>query len=177
MTPVTNGVRKASERGMTGSNKYIFAPCLQCGQPRWTQLLKNKPRNDRCKKCAGIGNKGEQSPFWKGGRYKDKAGYIYVRLNRDDFFYPMVNNMGYVFEHRLVSAKDLGRCLHSWEIVHHENGTKDDNRIENLQLVTDDRHKQITILENRIQLLEKRVTLLEAENTLLRATGGVICRQ
>lgn len=53
--------------------------------------------------------------------------------------------------------------MHSWELIHHANGIKDDNRLENLQLITDDRHKQITVLENRIKFLEKRVATLEAE--------------
>jgi len=70
-------------------------------------------------------------------------------------------------------AKHLGRCLHPWEIVHHKNGVKDDNRLENLQLVTDDRHRQITLLENRIKFLEDRVVLLEGENELLKARQGV----
>jgi len=81
----------------------------------------------------------------------------------------MTNKQGYVPEHRLVMAKQLGRCLHRWELVHHKNHIRDDNRIENLQLVSDDRHQQITILENEINHLKRRVTLLEAENVLLRA--------
>lgn len=113
---------------------------------------------------------------WKGGRLYNERGYILILLRKDDFFYPMVNKHGYVLEHRLVVAKALGRCLQPWEIVHHKHARypagsvedKRDNRYpENLQLVTDDRHKQITILENRIRWLEKRVLRLEAENVLL----------
>jgi len=84
----------------------------------------------------------------------------------------------YVYEHRLVVAKRLGRCLHSWEIVHHKGAkypkgsreNRSDNRYpENLQLVTDDRHKQITILENKIAHQEKRIGELEQRIILLEA--------
>lgn len=96
-------------------------------------------------------------------------GYIMLLLESDDFFWPMAQHNGYIREHRLVMAKHLGRNLHPWEIVHHKNHIRDDNRIENLQLVSDVGHKQISLLETRIKQLEARVTLLEAENVALKA--------
>ena len=74
-----------------------------------------------------IGNKNHR---WNGGRFLTQEGYVLV-LCRE---HPYCNKNGYIFEHRLVMEKHLGRYLRPEEIVHHVNGKRDDNRIENLML-------------------------------------------
>lgn len=171
--PQIGVVRMGRAVGLRGGGKHIWLACVNCGTEHWV-LLSNTERGGftgRCEACAMKGKFGAAHPRWKGGRHKDKNGYIIVSILPDDFFYPMAPQNNRILEHRLVMAKHLGRCLQSWEIVHHKGGVaKDDNRIEGLQLVSDDRHKQITILGNEILYLKKRVTLLEAEIALLRKT-------
>lgn len=71
---------------------------------------------------------------WSGGRTKHPSGYWQVRLSPDDPLFSMANRAGTVMEHRLVMARSLGRPLERRESVHHINGDRMDNRIENLQL-------------------------------------------
>ena len=104
---------------------------------------------------------------WK-GITRHGCGYLQIFLEPDDFFYAMANHKHYVFEHRLVMAKYLGRLLQPWEIVHHKNGIRDDNRIENLELTSDIGHKQITFFEQKIKRLETRCRSLELENQQLK---------
>jgi hypothetical protein len=71
---------------------------------------------------------------WRGGRTVNPQGYVLVKLQPSHPLASMRHGNGYVQEHRLVMAEALGRPLREDETVHHRNGQKDDNRLENLQL-------------------------------------------
>jgi len=91
----------------------------------------------RFKSGHNLGKK-EKSPAWKGGQIYDGFGYVLIHSPN----HPFVNDYGYVREHRLVMEKHLGRYLEPKEEVHHINGIKDDNRIENLQLMHHNEHSK-----------------------------------
>jgi len=80
------------------------------------------PKAKNCEKCHHI--KGEGSPSWKGGRCHLKNGYVLV----------YTSSKKYKFEHVLLMEKKLGRELLEGENVHHRNGIRDDNRLNNLEL-------------------------------------------
>ena len=68
----------------------------------------------------------------KGGRHIDKHGYVQIWKPK----HPNCKTAGYIHEHRYVMSKHLGRPLRKGENVHHINGNRTDNRIDNLELWT-----------------------------------------
>ena len=59
-------------------------------------------------------------------------GYIknYVGCN-----HPQADSKGYVYEHRIIAEKFVGRPLFSKEIVHHKDGNTQNNSLNNLEIV------------------------------------------
>ena len=108
-----------------GKSGNAFWNCrCSCGK----EIVVRAPtlKNGHTKSCGCIpphDQTGEKNASWKGGKYVTNGGYVMVRVG-----------FGYVLEHRKVMGDFLGRSLGLLETVHHKNGIKNDNRIENLEL-------------------------------------------
>ena len=73
--------------------------------------------------------RGDRRYNWNGGKSIDNG---YVRLLQPE--HSRANCRGYVYEHLVVMENHIGRPLTEGENVHHINGDRGDNRIENLEL-------------------------------------------
>jgi hypothetical protein len=123
--------------------QFIEKKCIECGKKFMGDI---RPHNKRCSReclyksksyrklrskiAKKLNYNGNRNPNWKGGKYLSSYGYVYIYSPK----HPFKNNIGYVFKHRLVMEKFLGRYLKKKEVVHHKNGNKSDNRLKNLQL-------------------------------------------
>jgi hypothetical protein len=196
--PQIGDIVKASSVGYKSRTRFVmWHSCVDCGKECWKFILSKKkslkPIDVLCFSCSmkkqiSSGNRiirdmhGVNNPCWKGGTCVNKQGYRLMLLSKDDPLFSMATGHGYVLEHRYVMAKSLGRCLTKEEVVHHKNGDKLDNRLENLELLLNNEHsighskgyqdgyakglidgkdKQIQKLESLIEEQTKQMKLLQ----------------
>lgn len=121
--------------------KYI--KCEKCGKDFYVTLARlrqSKKHNHKTRYCSQqcYSRKGKNNYFWKNGIYKDRDGYIKIYTDK-----------GKIREHRYLAEKVLGRKLEKNEVIHHINGKRDDNRLENLRLMTKKEHDTYHILSRK----------------------------
>lgn len=95
------------------------------------------------KNFLSIKRSGSDGPNWKGGKTLRKLRRVKYYLIKNPS-HPFANSCGYIFEHRLVMEKMIGRYLKPTEIVHHKDGNGLNNQPNNLQLCCNiSEHKKI----------------------------------
>lgn len=83
--------------------------------------------------------KGEKGSNWKGGISISSEGYRFVKKPEHE----RANKRGYVLEHILIYEKEHGVKVPPGYCIHHLNGNKQDNRIENLCLMSNSEHTKL----------------------------------
>ena len=145
--------------------------CQICKAEVTKRLRKDRPGQfgnppKYCDSCRSLQNRGKNNNRWKGGETYSE-GYRYVLDPQKQHLRGLSR---YSLEHRLVVEQSLGRQLEKDEIVHHLNGIRTDNRIENLEVIKKSpdgksNHETWTLnraLAQRIQVLEQQIALIRA---------------
>lgn len=83
--------------------------------------------------------RGPSHPRWNDGQIVSSHGYVRVRVGRE---HQHADPNGYAYEHLLVWLAAGHSAPWPMDVLHHANGDKLDNRIENLTLVTRQEHAQ-----------------------------------
>lgn len=87
--------------------------------------------------------RGSDHPNWKQGFHITQEGH------RETPVLGSTARHRYRAEHRVVAERLIGRCLHPWEVVHHKNRDRQDNRPDNLMVMTRRSHAALHAREER----------------------------
>ena len=74
---------------------------------------------------------------WKPGGSVASNGYVKVRVGKG---HPLADTNGYAYEHHVIWCAAGNLRPAGGQILHHRNGDRTDNRVENLELMTRGEH-------------------------------------
>jgi hypothetical protein len=113
--------------------------------------------------------------LWKNGFRTFENSRAGFEENHDGYImiyepnHPNSKKNGWIKEHRWIMSQHIDRALREWEHVHHKNGNKKDNRLENLELMTNSEHDRLT--RNPNPVAEKICYLCGTEETYINKKG------
>jgi len=102
--------------------------CLSCKRPFFVYPYRKDSAKFCSKPCGSVINKNR----WAGGETINAHGYVLIRIDKK-----------YVYKHRYVMENHLKRPLARKEIIHHIDGNKKNNEVENLKLLIKNNHDSI----------------------------------
>ena len=123
-------------------NSVQLAKMYEISSPSIRQILHKynipmRKREQNGEKNHMYGRLSKGNPNWKGGiAYRN--GYKMIHYPE----HPK-NQNGYVYEHRIIMEDLLNRILGNKETIHHKNGNKLDNSMENLELIIKSEHQRL----------------------------------
>lgn len=165
-------VVKKSPNNNSSRHGWRWSCVCECGVEK--EVSGDDLRDGGSKSCGCLARelrkakRGEKNTYWKGGRYITKEGYILVHAPE----YEGTKQDGhYVREHALVMSKHLGRPLRRGETVHHKNGIKGDNRLENLELWSHS-HPPGQRIEDKIKWCEEFLSIYKPEALAVHRSGS-----
>lgn len=122
--------------------------CIVCGKIIRAERFRRKESETMCKTCANRAiamhrkkrepMTGERNPAWKGGMIVS-WGYVYLRRPE----HPMASKTGYVKRANLVWEEHTGIYPPKGMILHHKDGDKQNDCIENLELMAVSKHMSL----------------------------------
>ncbi len=125
----------ANRTNIWNINHNLIKKCTICGgefRVKWSHAQRRKCCSRKCKdKLQSILLQGENNPKWKGGQFQKEEGYVMIRMGNK-----------YIYEHILTWKRNNG-SIPKGHVIHHINGDKSDNRIENLSCMSQSDHMKL----------------------------------